>query len=74
MRVMPSRRVSITHSTRGSFATCSLNAAMARAVIDLLRDREKADRLGRNAAQDMIERFSWNRIVLDVEHIYGVRA
>ena len=46
--------------------------AMAQAVIDLLRDREKADRLGAQAAREMIERFSWDRLVLDVERIYGL--
>ena len=48
--------------------------AMAQAVIDLLRDREKADRLGAQAAQEMIERFSWERLVVDVERIYGASA
>jgi glycosyltransferase involved in cell wall biosynthesis len=47
---------------------------MAQAVIDLLRDREKADRSGARAAQDVQERFSWDRLVLDVERIYGVTA
>jgi glycosyltransferase involved in cell wall biosynthesis len=44
---------------------------MAQAVIDLLRDRERAERLGRRAAQDMIERYSWDRLAVDVEQIYG---
>jgi hypothetical protein len=43
-------------------------------VIDLLRDGEQANRLGRQAAQDVIERFGWDRLVLDVERIYGVGA
>ena len=46
--------------------------AMAQAVVDLLRDREKADWLGTQAAREMIERFSWDRLVLEVERIYGL--
>jgi len=46
--------------------------AMAQAVIELGRDRARADWLGRAAAQDMMARFSWDRLVLDVERIYGV--
>jgi glycosyltransferase involved in cell wall biosynthesis len=49
-------------------------AAMAQAVIDLLRDRVKADRLGARAAQDVIERFNWDRLVIAVERSYGVTA
>jgi glycosyltransferase involved in cell wall biosynthesis len=64
----------IRHNETGVLVASGDAAAMAQAVIDLLRDREKTDRLGRQAAQDMIERFSWDRLVLDVERIYGVRV
>ena len=46
--------------------------AMAQAVIDLLRDRERADRLGRSAAEDVLDRFSWDRLAKIVEQAYGV--
>ena len=64
----------IRHNETGLLVPSGDTAAMARAVIDLLRDREKADRLGTQAAQDVIERFSWDRLVLDVERVYGVEA
>jgi glycosyltransferase involved in cell wall biosynthesis len=64
----------IRHNETGVLVPCGDVDAMAQAVIDLLRDRETADRLGAQAAQDMTERFSWDRLVLDVEHIYGVNA
>ncbi|HTP09988.1 MAG TPA: glycosyltransferase family 4 protein, partial [Anaerolineae bacterium] len=61
----------IRHNETGLLVPSGDTAAMARAVIDLLRDREKADRLGTQAAQDVIERFSWDRLALAVERIYG---
>jgi glycosyltransferase involved in cell wall biosynthesis len=64
----------IRHDETGVLVSSGDTAAMAQAVIELLRDREKADRVGRDAAQDMIARFSWERLVLDVEQIYGVKA
>jgi glycosyltransferase involved in cell wall biosynthesis len=64
----------IRHDETGVLVPSGDTAAMAQAVIELLRDREQADRLGRAAAQDMIERFSWNRLVMAVEKIYEVRA
>ena len=64
----------ICHNETGILVPSGDVAVMAQTVIDLLRDRERADRLGRQAARDMIERFSWDRLVVDVERIYGVRA
>jgi glycosyltransferase involved in cell wall biosynthesis len=64
----------IRHNETGVLVSSGDTAAMAQAVIELLRDRKKADRVGRDAAQDMIARFSWERLVLDVEQIYGVKA
>ena len=62
----------IRHNETGVLIPSGDTDAMAQAVIDLLRDREKADRLGARAAQDMRERFGWDRLVLDVERIYGI--
>lgn len=62
----------IRHNETGVLVPSGDAAAMAHAIIDLLHDREKADRLGTEAAQDMIARFSWDRLVLEVERIYGV--
>ena len=62
----------IRHNETGVLVSSGDVEAMAQAVIDLLRDREQADRLGRAAAQDMIERFSWDRLVVEVERMYGV--
>ena len=62
----------IRHDATGVLVSSGDVAAMAQAVIELLRDREKAGRLGRCAAQEMPTRFSWKRLVLDVERIYGV--
>jgi glycosyltransferase involved in cell wall biosynthesis len=62
----------IRHNETGLLVPSGDSAAMAQAVIDLLRDRARADRLGTQAAQDMIERFSWTRLVVDVERIYGL--
>jgi glycosyltransferase involved in cell wall biosynthesis len=64
----------IRHNETGVLVRSSDVEAMAQAVITLLRDREQADRLGRQAAQDMIERFSWDRLAVDVERIYGAGA
>jgi glycosyltransferase involved in cell wall biosynthesis len=64
----------IRHNETGMLVSSGDVEAMAQAVIDLLIDREKADRLGRRAAQDVGERFSWERLVLDVERIYGVSS
>jgi glycosyltransferase involved in cell wall biosynthesis len=62
----------IRHNETGVLVPSDDTDAMAQAVIDLLRDREKANRLGARAAQDVRERFGWDRLVLDVERIYGV--
>jgi glycosyltransferase involved in cell wall biosynthesis len=64
----------IRHNATGVLVSSGDTAAMAQAVIDLWRDREQADRLGCAAAQDMIERFSWDRLAVDVERAYGVTA
>jgi glycosyltransferase involved in cell wall biosynthesis len=61
----------ILHNATGVLVPSGVVATMAQAVIDLLRDRERAERLGRRAAQDMIERYSWDRLAVDVEQIYG---
>jgi glycosyltransferase involved in cell wall biosynthesis len=61
----------IRHNETGMLVSSGDVEAMTQAVIDLLRDRERAERLGHAAAQDMIERFSWDRLVLDVERVYG---
>jgi len=62
----------IRHDETGLLVPSGDVEAMAQAVLDLLRDREKAERLGRQAARDVSERFSWDRLVLDVERIYGL--
>ena len=60
----------IRHNETGVLVPSGAAAAMAHAILDLLHDREQADRLGRQAAQDVIERFSWDRLVEAVEKIY----
>jgi len=62
----------IRHNETGVLVPGGAAEAMALASLDLWRDRGRTDRLGRAAARDMLERFSWDRLVLDVEHIYGV--
>jgi glycosyltransferase involved in cell wall biosynthesis len=62
----------IRHNETGVLVPGGDTAAMVQAIIELWRDRARADRLGRAAAQDMIERFSWDRLAVDVERIYGV--
>lgn len=62
----------IRHNETGILVASGDAGAMANAVVELLRDRERADRLGARAAQDVNERFNWARLVLDVEHIYAV--
>ena len=64
----------IRHDETGLLVPSGDVTAMAQAAIGLLHDREKAKRLGRNAAQDVYARFSWDRLVLDVEGLYEVRA
>jgi glycosyltransferase involved in cell wall biosynthesis len=61
----------IRHNETGMLVLSGDTEAMAHAVIDLLHDYERADRLGARAAQDVGERFSWDHLVLDVERIYG---
>jgi len=64
----------IRHNETGVLVPSGDTAAMAQAVIDLWRDRERADRLGQAAAQDMLERFSWDRLARAVERIYEVKT
>jgi len=64
----------IRHNETGVLVSSGDTAAMAQAVIDLWRDRERADRLGQAAAQDMLERFSWDRLARAVERIYEVKT
>ncbi len=62
----------IRHNETGILVPSGDTAAMANAVADLLRDRVKADRLGAQAVQDVIERFSWDRLVERVEQAYAI--
>ena len=62
----------IRHGVTGMLVSSGDVETMAQAVIDLLLDWEKAERLGHCAAQEMPARFSWDRLVLDVERCYGV--
>jgi glycosyltransferase involved in cell wall biosynthesis len=62
----------IRHGVTGTLVSSGDVETMAHAVVDLLRDREKAERLGHCAAQEMPARFSWDRLVLGVERCYGV--
>ena len=64
----------IRHNETGVLVPSGDTAAMAQAVIDLWRDRERADRLGQAATQDMLERFSWDRLARAVERIYEVKT
>jgi glycosyltransferase involved in cell wall biosynthesis len=61
----------IRHNETGVLVAGGEVEAMAQAVIDLRHDRARADRLGHAAAQDMITRFGWDRLVLDIERRYG---
>jgi len=61
----------IRHNATGVLVASGDVDAMAQAVVELWRDLERANRLGRAAAQDMIERFGWDRLAVDVERIYG---
>jgi glycosyltransferase involved in cell wall biosynthesis len=62
----------IRHNETGVLVRSGDVEAMAQAVIDLLRDRDQAGRLGQRAALDMIQRCSWDRLVMAVENAYGV--
>ncbi len=62
----------VRHQETGVLVASGDTEAMAQAVIALLRDRTKADRLGGQAGRDVRDRFSWDRLVLSVEKIYGV--
>ena len=64
----------IRHDVTGILVASGDVEAMVQAVIELLRNREKAERLGSCAAQEMLTRFSWNRLVPGVERIYGVTS
>lgn len=64
----------IRHNETGVLVRGGDVEVMAQVVIDLLCDREQAERLGQQAARDMLERFSWNRLAAAVEQIYGVIA
>jgi glycosyltransferase involved in cell wall biosynthesis len=62
----------VRHNETGVLVASGDVEAMAQAILELWRDRERADRLGQAAAQDMLERFSWDRLVINVEQIYEV--
>jgi glycosyltransferase involved in cell wall biosynthesis len=62
----------IRHNETGLLVPSGDAAAMANAVVELLRDRGMADRLGAQAARDVAERFSWDHLVESVEQIYGL--
>jgi glycosyltransferase involved in cell wall biosynthesis len=61
----------IRHNETGLLVPGGDVAAMASAVLELLRDREKAERIGAQAARDMAERFSWDHLAESVEQAYG---
>ncbi len=60
----------IKHNETGFIVPSGDVGAMAQAVIDLLHDRDRAAQLGANAARDVCDRFSWDRLVEIVEQIY----
>jgi glycosyltransferase involved in cell wall biosynthesis len=62
----------IRHNETGVLVRSGDVEAMAQAVIDLLRGQEKANQLGAQAARDVNERFSWDRLARDVERSYGM--
>jgi glycosyltransferase involved in cell wall biosynthesis len=64
----------IRHNETGVLVASGDVEAMAQAILELWRDEERADRLGQAAAQDMLERFSWDRLVINVEQIYEVTS
>jgi glycosyltransferase involved in cell wall biosynthesis len=43
---------------------------LARAILELLQDRDKAQRLGQAGRRLMEERYSIRRVVSDLEQIY----
>ncbi len=46
------------------------SAALAAAIVDLLADPEKCERFGKAGFEFVKERFSWGRIVRDLESLY----
>ncbi len=64
----------VKHNETGVMVPVGDVDAMAQAVIDLLRDPDRAAWLGANAARDVCERFSWDRLIDVVEHIYRLVA
>jgi glycosyltransferase involved in cell wall biosynthesis len=60
----------IQHNETGVVVPCGDVEAMAQAVIELLRDPDRAARLGAGAARGVRERFSWDRWAEIVERLY----
>jgi glycosyltransferase involved in cell wall biosynthesis len=61
----------VRHNETGLIVPGGDTDAMAQAVLELLRDPDRAARLGAKAARDVRERFSWDRLAVTVEQIYS---
>ncbi|MCX7682213.1 MAG: glycosyltransferase family 4 protein [Anaerolineae bacterium] len=64
----------IRHGETGWLVEPGNTASFAEAVARLLRDERLRTQLGGAAAEDMRERFSWERLVFSVEQAYGWRS
>jgi glycosyltransferase involved in cell wall biosynthesis len=61
----------IRHNETGLLVEPGLSISFADAVVRLLGDARLRERLGEAAAQDVRERFAWDRLVNRVERAYG---
>jgi glycosyltransferase involved in cell wall biosynthesis len=43
---------------------------LSQTIIDLLRDKHRRDRIGRNARQTIVDHFSWDRICDQTIQVY----
>ena len=62
----------IRHGETGWLVSPGDAAAFAKAIVQLLQDAQLCQRLGRAAAHDVRERFTWARLVETVERAYAV--
>ena len=60
----------VTHGQNGLLVPPRNPEALANAVLTLLNDESLRRRLGRNARQLMVEKYSWNIITSKIEKVY----
>ena len=68
---IPGIKEVVTHGQNGLLVPPKKPEALANAVLTLLNDKNLRRKLGKNARQLMVEKYSWDRVITNIGKVYN---